>query len=64
MGFDEIWIGWIMECVTIVSYSPVINGKPSPRFFPTRGIRQGDPFSLYLFLFVVDVLSRSILKRA
>ena len=64
LGFDEIWIGWIMECVTTVSYSLVIKGKPSPSFYPNKGIRQGDSLSLYLFLFVVDILSRFILNRA
>ena len=64
MGFDEIWISWIMECIKIVSYFLVINGKSSPRFNPTREIRQGDPMLPYLFLVVVDVLSRSILRRA
>ena len=64
MGFDEIWISWIMECIKIVSYFLVINGKSSPRFSPTREIRHGDPMLPYLFLVVVDVLSRSILRRA
>ena len=64
MGFGETWIDWIMKCVKIVSYYLIINGKPTPRLYPTKGIRQGDLLSFYLFLFVVDVLSRSILKRA
>lgn len=60
LGFNGIWINLIMECVKIVSYSLIINGKPSCSFIPSRGIRQGDLLSPYLFLFVVYVLSTSL----
>ena len=61
-GFDKKWIRWIMECISSVSYNLIVNGKKSNLIIPTRGIRQGDLLSLYLFLFIVNVLSRMINK--
>ena len=60
LGFNDIWITWIMECVESITYSVIINGKPFCSFSLSKGLRQGNPLSPYLFLFVVDVLSRSL----
>lgn len=62
MGFSEAWVGWIMTCVKGVRYRPLNNGKKTEEIRPSRGIRQGDPLSPYLFLFVSDVLSSLISK--
>lgn len=63
MGFCGRWVNWVMQCVSTVSYSIKINGEPMPYFKPTRGIRQGDPLSPYLFILVANVLSL-LIKQA
>ena len=64
LGFHSTWIRWIMQCVTTVRYSVRLNGHVLDTFTPTRGLRQGDPLSPYLFLLVADGLSRLIKREA
>lgn len=49
-----------MRCVNSVSYSFILNGEPRGLISPSRGLRQGDAISPYLFLICMEVLSRLI----
>lgn len=57
MGFPALWRQWINSCVMTASASILINGSPTPPFKLHRGLRQGDPFSPFLFDLVVESLS-------
>jgi len=62
MGFPSKWRSWMHSCLTTVRYSVLINGEPSSFFSSSRGLSQGDPLSPFLFILVMETLSRLVNK--
>ncbi|XP_024004414.1 uncharacterized protein LOC112081865 [Eutrema salsugineum] len=56
MGFAPRWIEWVMYCISSVSYKILLNGEPRGCIKPSRGIKQGDPISPYLFILCTEAL--------
>ena len=56
------WRSWISGCLSFVSYSVIINGRPRGKFKGFKGLKQGDPLSPFHFTLVADGLSRLMEK--
>ena len=53
----------IMSYVSTVSTSIVVNGGASDLILPSRGLRQGDPISPYIFIICMDFLVQLIEEK-
>jgi hypothetical protein len=63
LGFAPEWIKMVMRCVTSVRYAVHVNRELTNPVIPSRGIRQGDPISPYLFLLCTEGLSSVLLHK-
>ena len=59
-GFPESMVKLIMSCVSTTNTALLFNENKLDSFQPSRGIRQGDPISPYLFLLCMKFLGSHI----
>ena len=64
MGFTEKLVRWIKWCISTASFSVMLNGSPEGFFKSSRGLRQGDPLSPYLFVLGMEAFSLLIDRAA
>ncbi|GJR92121.1 putative RNA-directed DNA polymerase, eukaryota, reverse transcriptase zinc-binding domain protein [Tanacetum coccineum] len=57
LGFGSKWRRWINLCLQTSRSSILVNWSPSSEFPMCRGLRQGDPLSLFVFIIIMEVLN-------
>jgi len=62
-NFPDNLIDLILSCVSSVSTSLLFNGGSLKSFQRSRGIRQEDPLSPYLFILCMDFLGQLIQEK-
>ena len=59
-GFGPEWVEWVMSLVSTSFFNILLNGSPTKVIHLSWGIRQGNPLFPFLFILMVEGLSRLI----
>lgn len=60
IGLSHRFSDLVMQCISTSNMHVLWNGEVLGEFHPTRGIRQGDPLSSYLFMLCIENLFQMI----
>lgn len=62
MGFDDVFQFLILSCVHTSSFSVLVEGSLTSVFREQHDLHQGDPISPFIFIMVLEVLSKQLRK--
>uniref|UniRef100_A0A803PCM4 RNase H type-1 domain-containing protein n=1 Tax=Cannabis sativa TaxID=3483 RepID=A0A803PCM4_CANSA len=61
LGFQVDWVRKVLDCISLVEYSILLNGVILVSITSQWGLRQGDPMFAYLFLLCAEGFSGRVL---
>jgi hypothetical protein len=64
LGFGVLFLRWIALLLSTASVIVLVNGSPGKSIKLVRGLRQGDPTSPQLFVIIMEVLTKLVVKAA
>jgi hypothetical protein len=59
-GFNQEFLSWTGACIASPWIAPLLNGRPTPFFRASRGLRQGFPLSPLLYVIMAETLNRTL----